>query len=143
MAIWLHTHPGHGASPRPSARDFEVDRRLSDVFRLRTDAAFYGALILSRDGEDVRFAGHIDDGQAKASIDRLWLVGPELRLKWNDERLGRPALSAEYDRQIRAFGAHIQEVIGAALECCRGMRWHRIRRCGATGPVGSEAARPV
>ena len=50
MAIWLHTHPGDGASPRPSDRDFEVDRRLSDVFRLRTDAPFYGALIVSRDG---------------------------------------------------------------------------------------------
>ena len=130
MAIWLHTHPGHRASPRPSPRDFEVDRLLSDVFRLRTGAAFYGALILSRDGEDVRFAGHIDDGQANAPIDRLWLVGPELRLRWNDERPGRPPFGAEYDRQIRAFGAHIQEVIGQLSIAVVG--------CGGTGSAVAE-----
>ena len=130
MAIWLHTHPGDGASPRPSDRDFEVDRRLSDVFRLRTDAPFYGALIVSRDGDDVRFTGRVDDGQSAIPIDRLWLVGPELRLKWHDARLGRPGPGAEYDRQIRAFGAHIQEVIAQLSIAVVG--------CGGTGSAVAE-----
>lgn len=130
MAIWLHTHPGDGASPRPSDRDFKVDRRLADVFRLRTNAPFYGALIVSRAGDGVRFAGHIDDGQAGTPIDRLWLVGPELRLSWHDALRGSPALGAEYDRQIRAFGADIQEVISHLSIAVVG--------CGGTGSAVAE-----
>ena len=130
MAIWLHTHPGDRASPRPSDRDIEVDRLLSDVFRLRTDAPFYGALIIARDGEDVRFAGHVDDGQTRASIDRLWSVGPELRLRWHHERRQRPGPGAKYDRQIRAFGAHIQDVIGKLSIAVVG--------CGGTGSAVAE-----
>ncbi|MYC90518.1 MAG: ThiF family adenylyltransferase [Gemmatimonadetes bacterium] len=130
MAIWVHTHPGDGASPRPSERDFEVDRRLSEVFRLRTGAPFYGALVLSSDGEDIRFAGHIDDGETRTSIDRLWLVGPELRLRWHDERPERPGPGAKYDRQIRAFGAHIQKVVGQLSIAVVG--------CGGTGSAVAE-----
>lgn len=130
MAIWLHTHPSDGASPRPSDRDVEVDRRLCDVFRLRTGAPFYGALIVSTKGDDLRFTGHIEDGQARTPIDRLWLVGPELRLRWHDARPRRPGLGTEYDRQIRAFGAHIQEVV-AQLSIA-------IVGCGGTGSAVAE-----
>ena len=130
MAIWLHTHPGDGASPRQSDLDVEVDRRLSDVFRLRTGAPFYGALIVSKDGENVRFMGHIDDGQASTPIDRLWFVGPELRLSWHDGRPERLGLGAAYDRQIRAFGSHIQEVIAQLSIAVVG--------CGGTGSAVAE-----
>ena len=130
MAIWLHTHPGDGASPRQSDLDVEVDRRLSDVFRLRTGAPFYGALIVSKDGENVRFTGHIDDGQASTPIDRLWFVGPELRLSWHDGRPERLGLGTAYDRQIRAFGSHIQEVIAQLSIAVVG--------CGGTGSAVAE-----
>ena len=134
MAIWLHTHPGDGASPRPSDRDIEVDRRLSDVFRLRTDAPFYGALIVAKDGEKVAFSGHVDDGQTRIPVDRLWSVGPELRLSWYHGRPERLGLDGAYDRQIRAFGSHIQEVI-AHLSIA-------IVGCGGTGSaVGEQLVR--
>ena len=130
MAIWLHTHPREGASPRPSDLDVEVDRQLSDVFRLRTDAPFYGALIVSKNGENVRFTGHIDNGEALTPIDRLWFVGPELCLKWHDDRPERPDLGTEYARQIRAFGSHIQQVIGQLTIAVVG--------CGGTGSAVAE-----
>ena len=130
MAIWLHTHPREEASPRPSDLDVEVDRQLSDVFRLRTDAPFYGALIVSKNGENVRFTGHIDNGETLTPIDRLWFVGPELCLRWHDDRPERPDLGTEYDRQIRAFGAHIQQVIGQLTIAVVG--------CGGTGSAVAE-----
>ena len=130
MAIWLHTHPGGGASSQPSDLDFEVDRQLSDVFRFRTDAPFYGALIVSKDGENIRFTGHVDDGHTSTPIDRLWFVGPELRLRWHDGRSVRPALGAAYDRQIRAFGSQIQKVIAQLSIAVVG--------CGGTGSAVAE-----
>ena len=129
MAIWLHTHPS-GASPRPSDLDVEVDRQLSDVFRLRTDAPFYGALIVSKEAENVRFTGHVDDGQTSTPIDRLWFVGPELRLSWHEGRAARPSVGEVYDRQIRAFGSHIQEVIARLSVAIVG--------CGGTGSAVAE-----
>ena len=130
MAIWLHTHPRDGASPRPSDLDVEVDRRLSDVFRLRTDAPFYGALIVSKDGENIRFTGHVDDGQTSTPIDRLWFVGPQFRLGWHDGRPEHPGPGAAYDRQIRAFGSHIQKVIAQLTIAVVG--------CGGTGSAVAE-----
>ena len=130
MAIWLHTHPRDGASPRPSDLDVEVDRQLSDVFRLRTDAAFYGALIVSKDGETIRFTGHVDDGQTRTRIDRVWFVGPELHLSWHDGRPEHAGLGSAYDRQIRAFGSHIQRVISQLSIAIVG--------CGGTGSAVAE-----
>ena len=130
MAVWLHTHPGDGASPQPSALDVEVDRQLSDVFRLRTGTAFYGALIVAKDGEDVRFAGHVDDGQTSTPLNRLWFVGPELRLICHDGRPEHLCLGAAYDRQIRAFGSHIQDVIAQLSIAVVG--------CGGTGSAVAE-----
>ena len=130
MAIWLHTHPRAGASARPSDLDVKVDRQLSDVFRLRTDAPLYGALIVAKNGENVRFTGHIDDGETLTPIDRLWFVGPELCLRWHDGRPESLDVSAEYDRQIRAFGPHIQQVIGQLTIAVVG--------CGGTGSAAAE-----
>jgi len=47
VALWLHTHPGDGASPRPSKYDKIVDDQLGDLFRLRTGARYYGSVVIS------------------------------------------------------------------------------------------------
>jgi len=47
VPIWMHTHPGEGSSPRSSRHDRKVDSQLSDLFRLRADSAYYGALIVA------------------------------------------------------------------------------------------------
>jgi CHAT domain-containing protein len=36
IALWVHTHPGEHSQPRPSRHDEEVDRQISDLFRLRS-----------------------------------------------------------------------------------------------------------
>ena len=61
VPIWLHTHPGNGSTPRPSKRDEIVDGELTDLFRLRSGSPLYGAIVVSRTGEGLCFAG-----QAKA-----------------------------------------------------------------------------
>ena len=51
--IWVHTHPGQDASPRPSRHDQYVDRQISDLFRLRSGSPYYGALIFSPGSSDL------------------------------------------------------------------------------------------
>lgn len=57
VPIWLHTHPGDDASPRPSRYDLKVDEQLSDLFRLRSSSPYYGSLILSHEDGALEFTG--------------------------------------------------------------------------------------
>lgn len=80
VPIWLHTHPRDGSSPRPSRRDDRVDEQLSDLFRFRSGSEYYGALILSQSGKELRFTGYLDSGEDRTNIDRLFSVGPRFAL---------------------------------------------------------------
>ena len=55
VPIWMHTHPTEGASARRSEMDVVVDQELSALFRTRTGSPYYGALIVSRQGGQIRF----------------------------------------------------------------------------------------
>ena len=81
VPIWLHTHPGSGSSPKPSIHDRHVDEQLTDLFRLRANNEFYGAVVMSHDGGRLTFAGHLDDGEHTHEIDRLLVVGDRLELQ--------------------------------------------------------------
>ena len=59
VAIWVHTHPGMESPPRPSEHDWEVDRQIADLFRLRSGASYYGTLIFSPSAEGFAFSGYI------------------------------------------------------------------------------------
>ena len=74
VALWLHTHPGEGASPRPSRHDKTVDAQLADLFRLRTGSGYYGSIVLSAAGGQLRFTGHLETETGAAAIGRL-MVG--------------------------------------------------------------------
>jgi hypothetical protein len=65
-AIWLHTHPGENAIPRPSKHDHEVDRQIGDLFRLRTGSPYYGTLIVSPRPAGIAFTGSIGTNDADA-----------------------------------------------------------------------------
>lgn len=112
VPIWFHTHPGEGASPRPSRWDRKVDRDIADLFRLRSGSPDYATLILSLHGAHYSFTGavHPETGK-RLAIDRIWSVGDP----W---RLIRAADAAEavlpdiFDRNVRAFGPTIQSVLG-------------------------------
>lgn len=111
IAIWLHTHPGNGASPRPSRHDRVVDEQLADLFRLRANVGHYAAIVVAhRDGQ-LRFAGHLESEGERADIDRLWITGRRLQLAHNATHDAAP-LPEEFDRNIRAFGGDIQRVLG-------------------------------
>lgn len=129
LPIWFHTHPGDGSSPRKSKHDKIVDSQLSDLFRLRADSDYYGALIISTDGNDLNFTGHLDDGDSITIIDRLWVVGPRLALRSNCE-LKRASLPGLFDRNIRAFGGDVQRVLSDLTVAVIG--------CGGTGSVVAE-----
>lgn len=109
-AIWFHTHPGEGSSARASDRDALVDEQLSDVFRLRTGQDFYGALVFAVKNGGLTFTGHLDDGNGRVRVSRLWSVGDRLtQIVASDSSIDR--LATTFDRNIRAFGGGIQQVL--------------------------------
>ena len=129
IPVWLHTHPGKGASPRPSKYDRIVDEEIADVFRLRAGTPFYGALVLARAGRRLSFAGHIESEHTCNDIDRLWITGRRFALSQN--WLHKTTLPSEqFDRNIRAFGGAIQDILGDLRVAVVG--------CGGTGSAVIE-----
>lgn len=111
IALWLHTHPGNGSSPRASDHDAIVDQQLADLFRLRANCDLYGAVTIAhRDGQ-LRFTGHIETKDDRADIDRLWITGSRMYRVENANHSVAP-VPDEFDRSIRAFGGDIQRVLG-------------------------------
>lgn len=111
VPIWVHTHPGQGASPRPSTHDKVVDDKIAEVFRLRSGSAYYGALIFSRAGAELKFTGHLDFDDQEIVFERLWIVGDRFRLTHTCEN--EQILESEiFDRNIRAFGGAVQNTLG-------------------------------
>jgi molybdopterin/thiamine biosynthesis adenylyltransferase len=110
--IWVHTHPGQYALPRPSEHDRIVDREIADLFRLRSGSPYYGALIFSPRSSELAFTGHLQPEFGDAlPIERLWQVGDRWRLtRAYDSSL--PQLSPIFDRNVRAFGSAIQQTLG-------------------------------
>ncbi len=129
IPIWLHTHPGDGASPHSSRRDKIVDEQLNDVFRLRSGSPYYGAVVVAHEGGALRFSGHLATEDSRREIDRLWTVGPRFALTWNlDER--KIPLPTRLDRNIRAFGGSVQRVLSDLRISVVG--------CGGTGSAVAE-----
>ena len=128
--IWLHTHPGEEARPTPSQQDRIVDAQLADLFRLRSNNPFYGALIVSPRAGGIAFSGFLEhEGEERRAIDRLWQVGDRWRLTPAFCR-ATPEPPALFDRNIRAFGPAIQITL-ADLHV-------GIVGCGGTGSAVSE-----
>ncbi|MET8631768.1 ThiF family adenylyltransferase [Streptomyces sp. NPDC004680] len=109
VALWVHTHPSAGSTPRPSRHDMEVDRQLADTFALRTGTGIYGALILSRHNGHLTFTGHLT-GSEQAVIDRIFIAGARFRLLQSFDAPA-PDLPNLHDRHIRAFGPDITRVL--------------------------------
>ena len=129
VPIWLHTHPGSGASPRPSKHDEFVDEELADLFRLRAGSPLYGAIVVARTGGRLCFTGHIESDNRRTEIDRLWVAGRRFALVQNWLHETTPP-SDQFDRNIRAFGGEIQKVLGDLRVAIVG--------CGGTGSAVIE-----
>jgi proteasome lid subunit RPN8/RPN11 len=129
VPIWFHTHPGTSSDSRPSDHDLEVNKSLSEVFRLRADSPFYGSLIIAPNGDAVTFTGTLDDGERVTAIDRLWVVRPRLAL-YHAADIPDDEIPALYDRNVRAFGGPVQQVLGDLRVAIVG--------CGGTGSAVAE-----
>ena len=129
VPIWLHTHPGSESSPRPSQHDKVVDEQLADLFRLRAGSPLYGAVVLARTGGRPCFTGHIESDNRRTEIDRLWVTGRRFVLIPNWLCETTPS-SEQFDRNIRAFGGDIQQVLGNLRVAVVG--------CGGTGSAVIE-----
>ena len=129
VPIWLHTHPGNDSSPRPSKRDELVDRQLADLFRLRAGSPLYGAIVIARPEGRPCFTGHIESDDRRTEIDRLWVTGRRFVLIPNWLHDTTPP-SEKFDRNIRAFGGQIQQVLGNLRVAVVG--------CGGTGSAVIE-----
>ena len=129
VPIWLHTHPGNESSPRPSKHDELVDNQLADLFRLRAGSPLYGAIVIARTGRRFCFTGHIESDNSWTDIDRLWVTGRRFVLIQNWLHDTTPP-SDQFDRNIRAFGGEIQQVLGNLHVAVVG--------CGGTGSAVVE-----
>jgi molybdopterin/thiamine biosynthesis adenylyltransferase len=130
-ALWVHNHPGEEGLPVPSAHDERVDRQLADTFRIRTDAPFYGTLIVSpRHHDQIAFTGALlPEAAAPIRFTRMWCVGDGLRLI-NAFSEQEPSFDAQFDRNVRAFGPDIQRALGSLRVGVVG--------CGGTGSAVAE-----
>lgn len=129
-ALWFHTHPGSGSSPRPSRHDKQVDQEITELFKIRTGRDDYGTLICASDDDQLTFTGRVDVGAGPVEIDRLWEVGRRLRLTSAHNKAKATDVPAIFDRNVRAFGGAVQQVLGALNVAVVG--------CGGTGSSVAE-----
>ena len=127
--IWFHTHPGNNPTPVMSIHDEKVNSQLTDLFRLRSGGAHYGALVISPKENSFDFTGFIDDGITIRKIDRVLLIGEHIEIithfgeaLYTDNSL--------FGRNILAFGGEIQHAIGELRIAIVG--------CGGTGSAVAE-----
>ncbi len=130
VPLWLHTHPGQRSSPCPSTRDEFVDEQLADLFRLRAGSPLYGSVVIAPRRGRFSFTGHIESARERHDIDRLWVTGGRLALAqhWSHEATPAPE---QFDRNIRAFGGEIQQVLGdltVGVVGCGAVLSHKLQR---------------
>lgn len=129
-ALWVHTHPGHNSGPTPSSHDEEVDRQISDLFRLRADNSYYGTVIFSHRAQALAFTGYLQaEGGPRLQVGMLWVVGDRFSLTQAFD-LPPVEIPPVFDRSVRAFGGAIQQALGQLRVGVVG--------CGGTGSAVAE-----
>jgi molybdopterin/thiamine biosynthesis adenylyltransferase len=129
VAIWLHTHPD--GWPVNSVYDDDVDRELAEVFQLRTGQDFFGSLVFSPNADgSFDFSGKLYTGGKPVPIPHAWITGQRLRLVSAVDMPPADKAPTLYDRQVRAFGGPVQQVLGQLRVAIAG--------CGGTGSAVVE-----
>ena len=133
VAVWLHTHPG--GWPTNSVYDDAVDAELTDVFQIRTGQEFFASLVFSpNDAGAFDFSGRAYiDGQIEP-ISKAWVIGSRFRLISAVDARPAEQIPRLYDRQVRAFGGGIQEVL-------RGLKVAVVGAGGTGSAVVEQLAR--
>lgn len=110
VAVWVHTHPG--GRPINSVHDDTVDAELTDVFQIRTGQEFFASLVFSpNDARTFDFSGRVYVNDEISPISAAWLVGSRFHLISAVDTPPADQVPPLYDRQVRAFGGGIQEVL--------------------------------
>ncbi|MGG7451502.1 ThiF family adenylyltransferase [Plantibacter auratus] len=128
IALWVHSHPGDGAVPRPSTHDRRVNEDLAPLFGGRTETDQYGYLVVSHDAGNLTFTGELS-GPVTTSITCFSAVGERwtFRAAHDTPAGANPGL---FDRNIRAFGSGIQNTISTLTVAIVG--------AGGTGSATAE-----
>jgi molybdopterin/thiamine biosynthesis adenylyltransferase len=110
VAIWLHTHPG--GWPINSIYDNQVDTELAEVARVRTGQTFFASLVFSPSETTIfDFSGRIYLNEEVSPISQTWIVGQRFRLITAIDTPPTEQVPPLFDRQVRAFGGDIQQVL--------------------------------
>lgn len=109
VAIWVHSHPGELAIPRPSRHDAVVNQQLEELFGDRTESGFYAYLVVSHLRGQLAFTGAAT-GTVSAPIARIAAVGDLWRFMHSFDSAEKDT-DPLFDRHIRAFGGGIQKAI--------------------------------
>lgn len=109
VAIWVHSHPGNYAIPRPSRHDRLVNQQLEGLFGDRSETDQYGYLIVSHADGALNFTGALT-GPVSGPLHLLSAVGDRwlFRSSYDTTAKSTPDL---FDRNVRAFGDGIQTTI--------------------------------
>ena len=128
-AIFVHSHPEEDPTMSPS--DDGVDASLRTVFQIRTDSSIYGSLVLRlRDG-NLSFSGRVwRNDDLVGAISLLREVGERFTFTSSVDALAPLPRTEAFDRQVRAFGGPIQDLLGSLHIGIAG--------CGGTGSSVAE-----
>lgn len=128
-AIFVHSHPD--TAPEMSPLDDGVDAKLRSPFQIRTGSPLYGSLVVRLEHGELEFSGRVWRGDAKAgSISLLREIGRRFRFTSAIDAPAPLPPAAIFDRQVRAFGTAMQDLLG---------RLHiGVVGCGGTGSAVIE-----
>jgi molybdopterin/thiamine biosynthesis adenylyltransferase/proteasome lid subunit RPN8/RPN11 len=110
VALFIHSHPDN--EPVMSHFDDEVDEQLRSVFQIRTKSALYGSIVLHVVDDELSFSGRLWRGDDLIGpIELVREVGDRFRFTSAVDAPAPVPTAAAFDRQVRAFGGPIQELL--------------------------------
>ncbi|HLI52351.1 MAG TPA: ThiF family adenylyltransferase [Thermomicrobiaceae bacterium] len=97
--------------PRHSRRDHRVDELLREPFAIRAGVDLYVSLVVSPRVDGFAFAGRVLGDDLEGRVERLMISGDRFAFHAAFDAPSEFSLPAEFDRQVRAFGGDVQEVL--------------------------------
>lgn len=112
LALFMHTHPDD--DPIMSRFDDEVDELLRPVFQIRTGSDLYGSIVTHMVDGELGFSGRVWRGDVPVGpIELLREVGDRFRFTSAMDAPTPVPIDAAFDRQVRAFGGPIQQLLAS------------------------------
>lgn len=112
VALFVHTHPED--DPILSPFDNEVDELLRPVFQIRTGLELYGSLVIRLVDGELTFSGRAwRRDEEVGPIELIREVGDRIRFTPAVDAPAAIPPAAAFDRQVRAFGGPIQQLLSS------------------------------